>query len=96
MGVDAVTEWEQREMRTSDCHTHADPDRPTGSGQVFGVPRTNHWYVTTEEGITLGPYRRHQEAKDVLGLLRHHARRRRLRSASKRAERPGPVVSPRL
>ena len=53
-------------------------ERPIGSGLVFEVPRTNHWYLTTEKGITLGPYRSRREAKGVLGLLCHHPRVRRL------------------
>ena len=44
-------------------------DNATGSGSICTVPNTNDWYLTTEKGITLGPYRSRREALSMLTLL---------------------------
>ena len=41
-------------------------------GSVFTVPDSNDWYLTTDDIITLGPYRSYQEAVSLLGLLRNN------------------------
>lgn len=40
-----------------------------GSGSICTVPNTNDWYLTTDEGTTLGPYRSRREALAMLALL---------------------------
>ena len=42
--------------------------------RIHTVPNTNDWYLTTDEGITLGPYRNRKEAATMLALLRRQAR----------------------
>ena len=44
-------------------------DDAEGSESICNVPNTNDWYVTTERGITLGPYRSRQEAVSMVRLL---------------------------
>ena len=43
-----------------------------GRGCVFTVPDSNDWYLTTDDSVTLGPYRSCEEAVTLLGLLRAH------------------------
>ncbi len=40
---------------------------------IFTGPNTNDWYLTTDDGIPLGPYRSREEAEAVLALLRRQA-----------------------
>ena len=43
------------------------------SYRICTVPDTNDWYLTTDEGITLGPYGSREEAAAMLALLRRQA-----------------------
>ena len=40
-----------------------------GRGSICTVPNTNDWYLTTDKGITLGPYQSRREAVAMLTLL---------------------------
>ena len=44
-------------------------DDAIGSCSICTVPNTNDWYVTTQDGIPLGPYRSREEAEAILALL---------------------------
>ncbi len=44
------------------------------SRRIYTVPDTNDWYLTTDEGIPLGPYGSREEAATVLALLRRQNR----------------------
>ena len=40
-----------------------------GRGSICTVPNTNDWYLTTDKGVTLGPYQSRREAISMLTLL---------------------------
>ncbi len=44
-------------------------DDAIGGCSIWTVPNTNDWYLTTDEGIPLGPYRSREEAEAILALL---------------------------
>ncbi len=44
-------------------------DNAMGNGSICTVPNTNDWYLTTDKGITMGPYRSRREAMSMLTLL---------------------------
>lgn len=48
---------------------HSSADDAIRSGRICTVPNTNDWYLTTDQGVTLGPYRSREEAVSMLQLL---------------------------
>ncbi len=53
--------------------TNLSADDAIGSCSICTVPNTNDWYLTTDDGIPLGPYRSRAEAEAILALLRRQA-----------------------
>ena len=57
---------------TAASGTYAVDDR-VGTCRICTVANTNDWYLTTDQGIPLGPYGSREEAEATLALLRRRA-----------------------
>lgn len=82
----AVGNWQHQTdylatMEKSACLDSED----LGRGCVFAAPGSNDWYLTTDDSVTLGPYRSCQEAVRLQGLLRDHPSRGLLDKGSRAA-----------